>query len=45
MAMFGKEFKEWAATIGDDDEVAVDNGGLCLVVSIVRPIVRSVGSR
>jgi hypothetical protein len=32
MAMNGKEFKEWAATIGDDDMVAVDDGGLCLVV-------------
>jgi len=32
MAMSGKEVKEWVAGLNDDDMVAVDDGGLCLVV-------------
>lgn len=32
MAMTGKDFKSWAASLDDEDMVAVDDGGLCLVV-------------
>jgi hypothetical protein len=32
MAMLAKEIKEWIATIDDDKAIAVDEGGLNLVV-------------
>ena len=32
MAMVAKEVKEWIATIGDGDMMAIDDGGLTIVV-------------
>jgi hypothetical protein len=32
MSLSAKELKRWAATLMDDDEVAIDDGGLTLVV-------------
>jgi hypothetical protein len=32
MAMEAKEIKEWLATVADDKTIAIDEGGLTLVV-------------
>lgn len=32
MAILASELKQWAATLADDDAVAIDEGGMLLVV-------------